>query len=117
MRHPMTRAAERVGAGCLALGLAFAVALAAPGGVAAQEQPILITGATILTAADAGRIEDGAVLFESGRIVAVGPASEVDAPSDALVIDGTGKYVTPGIVDAHSHIAADAINEGAVSVS
>ena len=97
----------------LGLGLVFGI----PGAVAAQEQPVLITGATLLTAAEAGRIEDGAVLFENGRIVAVGPASEVEAPSDALVIDGTGKFVTPGIVDAHSHIAADAINEGAVSVS
>ena len=34
-----------------------------------------------------------------------------------MVIDATGKYVTPGIIDAHSHIAADAINEGSISVS
>ena len=99
----------------LALGLGLA--LGVPGGAAAQETPVLITGATLLTAAEAGRIEDGAVLFENGRIVAVGLASEVEVPSDALVIDGTGKFVTPGIIDAHSHIAADAINEGAVSVS
>ena len=109
MRHSI----KRIGAGWMALGLVLGV----PGGAAAQDQPILIRGATVLTAAEAGKIEDGAVLFQNGRIVAVGPSSEVEAPSDAVVIDGTGKFVTPGIIDAHSHIAADAINEGAVSVS
>ncbi len=83
----------------------------------AQEQPHIIRGATVLSAADAGRIEDGAVLWQDGRILAVGPSSEVQVPAGAVVIDGTGKFVTPGIVDAHSHIAADAINEGSVSVS
>ncbi len=110
----MTRTGK---AGGLAVLTAAAALAAAPGGTRAQQQPVLITGATILTAAPAGRIENGAVLFRGGRIVAVGPASEIDPPSNARVIDGTGKFVTPGIIDAHSHIAADAINEGSVSVS
>ena len=38
-------------------------------------------------------------------------------PSGADVYDATGKFVSPGIIDAHSHIAADAINEGSVAVS
>ncbi len=97
--------------------LTAALALGLSGGAAAQQQPVLITGATILTASDAGRIENGAVLFQNGRITAVGPASAVRAPGDAQVIDATGKYVIPGIIDAHSHIAADAINEGSVAVS
>jgi len=99
----------------LSLGLAGGVATQDP--LAAQEQPVLVTGATVMTASDAGRIENGAVLFENGRITAVGPASEVDAPSNARIIDATGKFVIPGIIDAHSHIAADAINEGSVAVS
>ncbi len=97
--------------------LTAALALGLGGGAAAQQQPVLITGATILTASDAGRIENGAVLFQNGRITAVGPASAVRAPGNAQVIDATGKYVIPGIIDAHSHIAADAINEGSVAVS
>ncbi len=97
--------------------LTAALALGLGGGAAAQQQPVLITGATILTASDAGRIENGAVLFQNGRITAVGPASAVRAPGSAQVIDATGKYVIPGIIDAHSHIAADAINEGSVAVS
>ena len=61
----------------------------------------LIRNATIMTAAGPS-IKNGSVLLRDGKIVAVG--SSVNAPADALVIDGTGKYVTPGIIDVHSHI-------------
>src|SRR5213083_1298294 len=47
-------------------------------------------------------IRNGSVLFKDGRIVALG--AKVDAPSDAVVVDGTGKYVTPGLIDDHSHL-------------
>ncbi|MGH7561274.1 MAG: amidohydrolase [Gemmatimonadales bacterium] len=62
---------------------------------------VLIRNATILTAAGA-EIRGGSVLFRDGKIAAVGTA--VEAPPDALVIDGSGKFVTPGIIDTHSHL-------------
>jgi imidazolonepropionase-like amidohydrolase len=63
--------------------------------------PVLIRNATILTAA--GReIPNASVLFRDGKVVAVGTA--LQAPGDATIIDGTGKYVTPGIIDTHSHL-------------
>src|SRR5260370_15040469 len=40
-----------------------------------------------------------------------------NAPKDAQVMDGAGQFVMPGIIDCHSHIAAESINEGSVSVS
>lgn len=46
--------------------------------------------------------EKGDVLIEDGKILAVGP--ELEIPADAQVIDATGLVVTPGIVDAHSHV-------------
>jgi imidazolonepropionase-like amidohydrolase len=61
----------------------------------------LIRNATIMTAAGP-TITRGSILLRDGKIVAVG--TNVTAPADALVIDGTGKYVTPGIIDVHSHI-------------
>ncbi|HET9209837.1 MAG TPA: amidohydrolase [Thermoanaerobaculia bacterium] len=64
-------------------------------------QPVLITNATVLTATGE-RIERGSVLMRDGKIAAVG--SSVQAPADATVVDGTGKWVTPGIIDAHSHL-------------
>jgi imidazolonepropionase-like amidohydrolase len=63
--------------------------------------PVLIRNATIMTATGQ-EISGGAILFRDGRIVAVG--TTVDAPSDATVVDGTGKWVTPGVIDTHSHL-------------
>src|SRR5712664_90266 len=63
--------------------------------------PVIIRNATIMTAAGQ-EIQGGSILFKDGRIVAVG--TSVQAPSDAVVVDGTGKWVTPGVIDTHSHI-------------
>ncbi|HET7586258.1 MAG TPA: amidohydrolase [Gemmatimonadaceae bacterium] len=64
-------------------------------------RPTVIRNATIFTAAGP-HIEHGSVYIRDGKIVAVG--ATVNAPPDAIVIDGTGKYVTPGIIDVHSHL-------------
>jgi imidazolonepropionase-like amidohydrolase len=64
-------------------------------------QPVLIRNATVLTAAG-DRIEGGSVLMRDGRIAAVG--ANVEVPAGVTVVDGTGKWVTPGIIDAHSHL-------------
>jgi imidazolonepropionase-like amidohydrolase len=63
--------------------------------------PVVIRNATIMTAAGQ-EIPNGSILLRDGRIIAVGPA--VDAPADAVIVDGTGKYVTPGVIDTHSHL-------------
>jgi imidazolonepropionase-like amidohydrolase len=57
----------------------------------------------------------GAVVIRDGKIVEAG--EHVTVPPDAKIIDAGGAYLMPGIIDCHSHIAADSINEGAVSVS
>jgi imidazolonepropionase-like amidohydrolase len=61
----------------------------------------VIRNATILTAAGPV-IERGSILLQGGKVAAVGPT--VNAPADALVIDAAGKWVTPGIIDTHSHM-------------
>jgi len=63
--------------------------------------PVLIRNATIMTATGQ-EIASGSILLKDGRIVAVG--AKVDAPADAVVVDGTGKFVTPGLIDEHSHL-------------
>ena len=63
--------------------------------------PVLIEHATVLTGTGM-RLEDADVLLEGGRVVAVGPA--LVAPANATRVDGTGKWVTPGIIDVHSHL-------------
>ncbi len=63
--------------------------------------PTLVTHATILDG-EGGRIDDGQVLFADGKLVAVG--KDVAAPAGATVIDGHGRWVTPGVIDIHSHL-------------
>ena len=64
-------------------------------------QTTVIRNATILTAAGPV-IERGSLLMQGGKIAAVGQS--VTAPADARVIDAAGKWVTPGIIDTHSHL-------------
>jgi imidazolonepropionase-like amidohydrolase len=63
--------------------------------------PVVIRNATVMTATGQ-EIPRGSVLLKDGRIAAVG--TNVTAPGDAVVVDGTGKYVTPGLIDTHSHL-------------
>lgn len=80
----------------------------------AQEN-ILITNATVWTNEKEGKLENTDVLVRNGKIAAIGK----NLPSNgARVIDGTGKHLTPGIIDEHSHIAASGgINECTHSVT
>jgi imidazolonepropionase-like amidohydrolase len=64
----------------------------------------VIKNAILLTATH-GRIENGSVYVKDGKIVAFG--ANVSAPATATVIDAEGKYITPGIIDPHSHMALD----------
>ena len=63
--------------------------------------PVVIRNATILTAAGP-ELKNASIVFQDGKITAVGP--NVTPPGNATVVDGGGKYVTPGIIDAHSHL-------------
>jgi imidazolonepropionase-like amidohydrolase len=95
------------------LMLAAATALGA-------QQPVsgsgatLIRNATILTVTK-GKLENSDLLIQNGKIAQVG--RNLTAPAGAKTIDGTGKFVMPGIIDPHSHMMADAINEGSLSVT
>ncbi|HEV2422382.1 MAG TPA: amidohydrolase family protein [Candidatus Acidoferrales bacterium] len=83
--------------------------------LAARAQDTLIKNATIITITH-GRIEHGSILIRDGKIADVG--ANVQAPADAKVIDASGMFVMPGIIDCHTHIAVDGdVNEGSISVS
>jgi imidazolonepropionase-like amidohydrolase len=69
-----------------------------------QAEDVAIKGGTILTVTN-GTIENGVVLIADGKIAAIG--QDIAIPYGAKVIDATGKYVMPGIIDAHTHIALD----------
>ena len=75
---------------------------------------VAITNANIMTASR-GNIMGGTILIRNGKIAEIG--ANVTVPAGAKVIDGRGKWVTPGIIDAHSHTANEGINEGSQSVT
>src|SRR5258708_29311781 len=76
--------------------------------------PTLIKNATVLTVTK-GKLENTDLLLQNGKIAQIG--KNLTAPAGTQVIDATGKYVMPGIIDPHSHSMADAINEGSLSVT
>jgi imidazolonepropionase-like amidohydrolase len=85
------------------LALAFTLPLLA------QERVTLIRNATVLTITN-GVLENGSVLIRGGKIAAVG--RDIAAPANANVIDASGKYVMPGIIDTHSHTGVEgSVNE------
>ena len=76
---------------------------------------VVIKDATILTVSH-GNIPKGSILIRDGKIAEVGPS--VAVPAGATVIDASGQFVTPGIIDPHSHIAiTGGVNEGTLAVT
>jgi imidazolonepropionase-like amidohydrolase len=93
----------------------FAWMVASPRAQAQSAPTIFIQNATIFTVTQ-GNIEHGGILIKDGKIAAVG--TDLKAPEGAMIIDGTGQFVIPGIIDCHSHIAVDgSVNEGGPAVS
>jgi imidazolonepropionase-like amidohydrolase len=66
-----------------------------------QKSAVAIVGATLLLGTGK-RIENGTIVFANGKITAIG--ANVAAPAGAAVVDGKGKFVTPGLIDTHSHM-------------
>ncbi|MBC7850629.1 MAG: amidohydrolase family protein [Chitinophagaceae bacterium] len=79
-----------------------------------KQETLLIKNATVWTSEQDGKIEGADVLVKNGKIAQVGKNL---SDAGAKVVDGTGKHLTAGIIDEHSHIAAFSINEGGQSVT
>ncbi len=79
-----------------------------------SKKPFLFKNATVWTNEKEGIMQNADVLIRDGKIAGVGKNLSA---TGARIIDGTGKHLTPGIIDEHSHIAAASINEGGQSVT
>ena len=87
------------------LGLLMAaLSVSAALGQQAAHNEVVIKNAIVMTATH-GTISNGSVYIKDGKIAAVG--KDVNAPASATVVDAGGKYLTPGLIDSHSHIALD----------
>ena len=111
MRPAHTRAAARLAA--LVIGAALAASLAIAAGAAASADPyqstyapaasapLLIRGATVLTGTGT-RLDDTDVIVADGKVAALG--QHLAAPPGARIVEAHGRWVTPGIIDVHSHL-------------
>ncbi|MGB7068237.1 MAG: amidohydrolase family protein [Pyrinomonadaceae bacterium] len=94
--------------------IASAILIAPVASAAQATNDVLIQNATVLTAVR-GTLEGTDVLIRNGKIEQIG--RNLKAGSGTRVIDASGKFVAPGIIDAHSHTMLDAINEFSYSVT
>ena len=67
----------------------------------AATDPVLLKNATLLTGTGS-RLDNASILLTDGKISALG--REIDVPGNAVVIDASGKWITPGLIDVHSHL-------------
>ena len=67
-----------------------------------QPEFLLIKNGTIWTSGPEGIVENGDLLIKNGKIIKIG--KNLKAPSNATIINATGKHVSPGIIDAHCHV-------------
>ena len=81
-----------------------------------QPGSVIVRNATVWTCGPQGVLQNSDILFEKGKVSRIG--TDLPVPSGALVIDGTGKDVTPGIIDCHSHMSGSGgLNEVGFAVS
>ena len=82
--------------------LGMLLILASPLG--AQDRPVAITGGTVVDLDGGPHIENAVVVLRDGRIAAVGPATTTHVPDGAEIIDATGLWLTPGLMNMHVHL-------------
>lgn len=86
------------------LWVLLALLLIAPPVAFGQDAPLAITNVTVVDVETGDRLPDRTVIVGAARITAVGPSAEVMVPADAAVVDGTGKFLIPGLWDMHAHV-------------
>jgi hypothetical protein len=79
-----------------------------------QPGAVIVRNATVWTQGPQGRLENADVLIRDGQIAEVG--TDLSVPGGAVQIDGTGKHVTPGLIDPHIHSGVSAVNETGATI-
>src|SRR5688572_3397985 len=96
-----------VGATICATFLFLSVGTRESGAQAPVGQPIVIEGATLIDGNGGAPVADSAIVIQGNRITAVGRRGQVARPANARIIDGAGKWVIPGLIDAKSNHASN----------
>jgi len=80
----------------------------------AQPAHVLVRNATVWTQGRQGKVENADLLVSAGKVVQVG--KNLQAPRGAVEIDATGKHVTPGLIDPHTHGGVSSVNESGFAI-
>ena len=80
----------------------------------AQPAVLVVRNATVWTQGPQGRLENADLLVQAGKVVRVG--QKLTAPAGAVEVDATGKHVTPGLIDPHTHSGVSAVNESGFAI-
>lgn len=80
---------------------------AAPPAIAIQPGDLVIANAAVVPMSRDGELARHTVVIRGDRIVAVAPSGELPVPAGVTAIDGTGKWVMPGLTDMHVHVFGD----------
>lgn len=80
----------------------------------AQPAVLVVRNATVWTSGPQGKLENADLLVQAGKIMKVG--QKLDAPKGAVEIDATGKHVTPGLIDPHTHGGVSSVNESGFAI-
>lgn len=91
------------------------LSLLAATSIYAQDKPTVFKGALIYTVAGPP-IQNGTIVIHKGKIIETGP-SDMKLPSDAVIIDATGKVIMPGLVDSHSHLGGPEGGDGSAALN
>lgn len=88
--------------------LVVLLGLVSPAALAAQTKTLVLRGATLIDGADRPPTPIASIVIVNGWITAVGPSDQVATPRGARIVDLTGRFVVPGFVEAHGHLAIGA---------
>ncbi len=89
--------------GCMISFLMVAASVVAPATAWGQGRITVIRGGTVIDSTGRTPIEDAVIVIEGERIREIGPGDRVAVPDDAELIDAEGKWIIPGLIDAHVH--------------
>lgn len=89
-----------------AIWLVLLLSTGAVSTVWANDGSLAFVGATIIDGTDAAPLPDGVLVVTDGRIRSIGPRADVTIPDDAEVIDVSGKFIMPGLINTHGHVGA-----------
>jgi imidazolonepropionase-like amidohydrolase len=84
------------------IGVSLALSIGAS--TVADAQTTALRGSRVIDGTGGAPIDDATVVIRDGRIIAIGPSAATPVPSDAQVVDYTGKTIIPGLISAHSHV-------------